>query len=66
MLTIGFATVVALSSALRARSLRRCTQCQPRCPNRHQIQIAGNQGMFIVAIGALLTTLAEAAIKAAL
>ena len=62
MLTIGFATLVALSSALRARALRQCTRCTPRCPNRHQIQIAGNQGMLIVAIGALLTTLTEAAI----
>jgi hypothetical protein len=59
MLVIGFTSMTTLTAALRLRALGRCTSCYPRCPGRHQIEIAGQQGMLFVAIVALVLTLVE-------
>lgn len=59
MLVIGFAAWTVLYSTIRHRSLSRCSSCRPRCPNRHQIEIAGEEGRLFVAITVLVLLLVE-------
>lgn len=57
-MTIGAALALAATAAFNWWRHARCTSCTPRCPNKHQNVISGNQGMFaasmiILAVGLL-------------
>lgn len=62
-MTLTMAVVFAVMSGFTWLRLSRCTSCVPRCPNGHAITIAGNQGMFFVAVTLCLSSVIDAIVR---
>lgn len=63
MIALGLATGIAIQSAFIWWRRARCTSCRPRCPNGHQQEIAGSQGMLIASVMVIAGFAVEALLK---